>query len=218
MMSQWTKLLNSFQWVPAYTWQRITPHPARVRRPDLIIGLADHFEPAIMPGTSEGRVDRYEQERRLDRWCREYPKAVNDWRDSDGQPFRHTYFYPAEQYDQGLIDRLAEHCQAGWGELEIHLHHGQNGGDTSANTRRQLLEFRDALASRGCLSRMNGEGPPRYAFVHGNFALANSAQRPVLRSQRRDGNSRQHGLLRRLHSAGRAQSRADWQDQFALRV
>ena len=37
-----------------------------------------------------------------------------------------------------------------------------------------LVEFRDALAVHGCLSRWNGEGPPRYAFVHGNWTLANS--------------------------------------------
>ena len=41
--------------------------------------------------------------------------------------------------------------------------------------RRALVEFRDALAAHGCLSRWQGEGPPRYAFVHGNWALANSA-------------------------------------------
>jgi hypothetical protein len=175
IMNQWTKFFGSLQWTPYYLWQKMTRHSGRTGRPDLIVGLADHFEPAIVPGLG-ARAGRDEQEKRLERWCQEYPKLVNDWRDSDGQPFRHTYFYPAEQYDRGLIDRLAEHCQAGWGELEIHLHHGLNGHDTSANTRRLLLEFRDALAARGCLSRMDGLGPTRYAFVHGNFALANSAQ------------------------------------------
>jgi hypothetical protein len=87
---------------------------------------------------------------------------------------RHTYFYPAEDYDEALIDRLAEHCHAGWGEIEIHLHHGVEAPDSAENTRRTLLRFRDALASRGCLSREDGIGTPRYAFVHGNWALANS--------------------------------------------
>jgi hypothetical protein len=101
---------------------------------------------------------------------------VDAWRDDEGRPFRHTYFYPAEQYDATLIDRLAEHCHDGWGEIEIHLHHGVNTPDTRENTRRVLSEFRDALEARGCLSREDGAGPPRYAFVHGNWALANSAQ------------------------------------------
>ena len=166
--------MRSLRWAPAYVWQQLTRSSAHRGRHDLIIALADHFEPAIIP-EGGSRADRDTQENRLERWCQEYPKLVNDWRDSDGRPFRHTYFYPAEQYDAGMIDRLSEHCQAGWGEVEIHLHHGENGADTPANTRRLIVEFRDSLVAHGCLSRVNGDGPPRYAFVHGNFALANSA-------------------------------------------
>jgi hypothetical protein len=86
------------------------------------------------------------------------------------------FFFPAEQYDTELVDCLAEHCRAGWGEIEIHLHHGVEHADTAHNTRQHLTTFRDALAARGCLSVMNGSRTPRYAFVHGNFALANSMQ------------------------------------------
>jgi len=175
MMNQWGKFFRTVEWAPSYFWQKATRRRSTAGRPHLIIGLADHFEPAIVPGGSD-RADRREQERRLKYWCREYPGVVNEWRDSDGQAFRHTYFYPAEQYDRGLIERLAEHCHAGWGEIEIHLHHGQNAPDTSANTRRQIEEFREALVSHGCLARANGTGPARYAFVHGNFALANSGR------------------------------------------
>jgi hypothetical protein len=75
------------------------------------------------------------------------------------------------------MERLSEHCHAGWGEVEVHLHHGTKTPDTAENTRRQLLEFRDILARQhGCLSYVNGTGTPQYAFVHGNFALANSNQ------------------------------------------
>jgi hypothetical protein len=48
--------------------------------------------------------------------------------------------------------------------------------DTAENTRRQLVEFRDTLvAKHGSLCFLDGSGEPRYAFVHGNYALANSA-------------------------------------------
>ena len=114
------------------------------------------------------------QQQRLERWCRAYPRAFDAWRDSAGFPFVHTYFYPAEQYDPALLERLAEHCHAGWGEIEIQLHHGVDVPDTAENTRRQLVEFRDSLASLGCLSRAPGDQEPRYGFVHGNWALANS--------------------------------------------
>ena len=143
----------------------------------LIIALADHFEPAYVPGIGSARAPYPEQERRLERWCREYPKLADKWRDSAGKPFVHTYFYPAEQYDRAHIERLAALCQNGWGEIEVHLHHGVEAPDTAANTMRMLVEFRDILAEKhSCLSYLDGLGDPRYAFVHGNFALANSAR------------------------------------------
>jgi hypothetical protein len=142
----------------------------------LIIAVADHFEPSILPGKGRAHAPYAEQERRLQEWCREYPKAAGAYRDSDGRPLLHTYFYPAEQYDKPLMERLAYHCHEGWGEVEIHLHHGLEKPDTADNTRRQLMEFRDSLAfTHGCLSYVEGSSCPQYAFVHGNFALANSA-------------------------------------------
>jgi hypothetical protein len=142
----------------------------------LIFALADHFEPSINPTDGAKYVPRQEQERRVEQWSREYPKAAGEWLDHEGRPFVHTYFYPAEQYDEGLVAMLADHCHQGWGELEIHLHHGMAGGpDTAENTRRLLTEFRDLLAFRHrSLSAEEGAAQPRYAFVHGNWALANS--------------------------------------------
>jgi hypothetical protein len=111
----------------------------------------------------------------VETWCKKYPKLVERWRDSDGRPLVHTYFYPAEQYEPEIVERLAEHCHQGWGEIEIHLHHGIGQPDTAENTQRQLVEFRDALSRvHGCLSQVDGSDLPRYAFVHGNFTLANS--------------------------------------------
>jgi hypothetical protein len=168
------KVSSALRWLPSYAWQRLTRRTPR-GHVHLIFALADHFEPGIVPEDGAARAPHDEQERRLDRWCRDYPKLVDPWRDSDGRAMVHTYFYPAEQYHRGLIERLVEHCHAGWGEIEIHLHHGAEAPDTPENTRRQLVKFRDALVERQCLAYWDGSGPPRYAFVHGNFALSNSA-------------------------------------------
>jgi hypothetical protein len=169
------KLRSLFPWAPVYLWQRCTRRQTRTHPLHVIVALADHFEPSIQPDAPGTYANLREQERRLEKWCREYPRAVRAWPDAEGRIFRHTYFYPAEQYEPSLIDRLAEHCYAGWGEIEIQLHHGVRTPDTREDTRRTLLEFRDALAARGCLSQKDSAGPPRYAFVHGNWALANSA-------------------------------------------
>lgn len=172
--SRWQKLANTLRWMPAYCRQRLVRRAPQGEMVDLIFALADHFEPATVPGPGGRFADLATQQQRMERWCREYPKLVEAWPDSDGRPFRHTYFYPAEQYEAGIVAQLAEHCRAGWGEVEIHLHHGVEAPDTAANLRRVLTQFRDALAREGCLSRLEGEDRPRYAFVHGNFALANS--------------------------------------------
>jgi hypothetical protein len=169
------KISYALRWLPNYAWQSLARRAPRGTA-HLIISLADHFEPAFVPENGQARAPYDEQECRLESWCREYPKLFDTFRDADGFPFVHTYFYPAEQYERGLIDRLAQHCKSGWGEIETHLHHGVGSPDTAENTRRQLVEFRDALAfEHGCLSYLDGTGIPRYAFVHGNFALANSA-------------------------------------------
>jgi hypothetical protein len=168
--------LSYARWLPNYFWQRATRSIPR-GPVHLIIALADHFEPAIVPEDGRARASLSEQERRVETWCAEYPRAVDSWRDHEGHPLTHTYFYPAEQYDRGLVDRLAEHCHSGWGELEIHLHHGIDAPDTAEDTRRLLTEFRDALVfNHGSLSFIEGSTEPRYAFVHGNFTLANAAR------------------------------------------
>ncbi len=172
--ASWEKIRATLPWLPSYLWQRCVRHLPDVRPLHLVIGLADHFEPSVVSGAPGKRADQREQEQRLKKWCHEYPAAVGTWRDDEGRPLRHTYFYPAEEYSESLIDRLAKHCHSGWGEIEIQLHHGVEASDTKENTIRALIEFRDALAARGCLSREGGTSPPRYAFVHGNWALANS--------------------------------------------
>ncbi|HVB56499.1 MAG TPA: hypothetical protein VNE63_08725 [Candidatus Acidoferrales bacterium] len=175
-MPRTDKVLNSMRWLPAYLWQRMTRTQSRIGQNHLILALADHFEPSFLPETPGRWAPREVQHRRLEKWCRTYPKIFDAWRDSAGFPFVHTYFYPAEQYDRSLLERLAEHCHAGWGEIEIQLHHGVKVPDTAENMRRQLVEFRDSLASLGCLSRAQGNPEVRYGFVHGNWALANSCR------------------------------------------
>ncbi len=158
-----------------YIWQRLTRHRV-AGRVHLILAVADHFEPSSVPGNFGGYAPKDVQERRLDTWCAEYPTNFESFRDSTGHRFVHTYFYPAEQYDHAMLDQLADFCHGGWGEIEIHLHHGVTETTTPEATRQQLISFRDALADQhGCLSYEAGDSTPQYAFVHGNFALANCA-------------------------------------------
>src|SRR6266567_2231162 len=163
--------------LPAYAWQRLM-RPTPAGKVHLVITLADHFEPSSLPGENAGFAAKDVQQQRLDTWCDEYPRNFDRFRDNEGRAFTHTYFYPAEQYDRELVEQLARLCHGGWGEVEIHLHHGISEPASAEATRQQLVSFRDALAPQhGCLSYDDADRDhtPRYAFVHGNFALANCA-------------------------------------------
>lgn len=161
--------------LPPYFWQKFARR-APNGRVHLIVCVADHFEPSSLAGDFSGYAPMGIQQQRVEHWCATYPRSFDRFRDADGRPFIHTYFYPAEQYDRALVQQIADLCHSGWSELEIHLHHGLNAPATARETRQQIVDFRDALAKdHGCLSYAAGDTAPKYAFVHGNFALANSA-------------------------------------------
>jgi hypothetical protein len=175
------KLAWSLPWLGRYPFWRAREWARRPRGraagggPEhLIFVIANHFEPSW---TEAGHLlDLPTQVERLERWCEQAESIGRAVVDADGTPFRHTNFYPAEQYHRPLLERLSQLQADGFGEVEVHLHHGVEEPDTAANLRRQLIEFRDLLAEEHrCLSLMEGREGPMYAFVHGNFALANSA-------------------------------------------
>ncbi|HZE73314.1 MAG TPA: hypothetical protein VE135_27715 [Pyrinomonadaceae bacterium] len=169
-----TKLLDKIRWslpwlarYPFLRTGRILRRLGQSNEPyHLIFLVANHFEPETGP----------QAVRRVEKWCELARKTGDAVRDHDQTPFRHTNFFPAEQYEADLIEMLATLQRDGYGEVEIHLHHGVEQPDTAENTRRVLEQFRDCLAEQHhCLSRETLDSRPMYAFVHGNWALANSA-------------------------------------------
>src|SRR5204863_4230187 len=131
--------------------------PAAGQEVHVILCIADHYEPkfaAAPADVARGRVRR---------WIDEYPRQFGAFRDSDGRTPRHTFFFPAEEYEPEYLDALAGLCRAGYGEVEIHLHHDD---DTADNLRRTLTEFRDVLAGRhGLLARHRETGAVGYGFI-----------------------------------------------------
>jgi hypothetical protein len=154
-------------WLPSYLRQSPRRWAPPGRGPvHLLLCVADHFEPHL------GGATRAVADARLDRWVRDYPRLFGGLRDSDGRPPRHSFFYPIEDYRPDLLDPLAELCRAGFGEVEVHLHHDR---DTADHLRATLTEARDTLAGRhGQLARDRRTGAIRYGFIHGNWALDNS--------------------------------------------
>lgn len=146
------------------TGRRRTPKPGEPVH--VLLAVCDHFEPKL------GRASMDQARERVRRWVEEYPRLFSAYRDSDGRPPRHSFFYPAEEYEPEFLDDLAGLCGRGFGEVEIHLHHDN---DTAANLRRTLTEFKRVLNERhGLLSRDRTTGDVGYGFIHGNWALDNA--------------------------------------------
>jgi hypothetical protein len=140
--------------------------PRRGEPVHLLLCVADHYEPR------RGGADDETARARVDRWVEEYPRLFGGFRDSDGRPPRHTFFYPMEKYERAHLDALAGLCRAGFGEVEVHLHHE---GETPEELRAKLLLYKQTLAGRhGLLSRRRDSGAPAYGFIHGDWALDNS--------------------------------------------
>ncbi|MDB4663060.1 hypothetical protein OAE61_05445 [Verrucomicrobiales bacterium] len=154
-------MLRAFdKWLLPYLCrQRSRPHkPVHV-----FIAVCDHFEP-LHASHKEGALTR------LKTWRSRFPELVEKYRDSDGKPPKHTFFYPIEQYDSDLIGPLAELCDKTGSEVEIHLHHKN---DSPEGVEASLERGKEDLLRHGLLSR-DAEGSVRYGFIHGNWALNNS--------------------------------------------
>jgi hypothetical protein len=132
----------------------------------VLLCIADHFEAQC------GKVSPACAQERVSNWVRQYPGLFGGFRDSDGRPPRHTFFFPIDEYDADHVESLAALCRQGFGEVEVQLHHDGDGAD---NLRRNLERYKLLFAERhGLLGRRRTDGEIVYGFVHGNWALDNS--------------------------------------------
>jgi hypothetical protein len=153
-------------WVPGWLRDRAgkacRPRPSGTRH--LLFALCDHYEP--LHGERTSLTTGLE---RVARWRRRYPGLAGGFRDSSGRHPRHSFFFPGEQYDPTLVEPIAEMVEMGLGEMEIHLHHEN---DTRQSLRSSLEKTIAALATHGLVPQLRGK--PAWAFIHGNWCLANA--------------------------------------------
>ncbi len=140
-------------------WRRI-PRPTHV-----FVCVADHFEP------DNQSASLALQRARVARWVDEYGDSVKGISDSRGRAPQHTFFFPVECYRAEFLDRLSELVRAGFGDVEVHLHHDN---DSSERLREFLLQSIHLLHGRHGLLSKDAFGQLRYGFIHGNWALGNS--------------------------------------------
>jgi hypothetical protein len=130
----------------------------------LLFAICDHYEPKWAGASPSVAAERVEF------WVRTYPELARRFRDADGRPPRHSFFFPGEEYEPAYLDALGALARAGLGEVELHLHHDCDEAD---NMRRTIADYLRSYAGHGHLTR-DVDGRARYAFIHGNWALANA--------------------------------------------
>lgn len=154
---------NLHTWLRGYgrhlLHRALAPRPTGPRH--LLFALCDHYEP--LWGGASDEVGHA----RVDAWAARYP-ALGAYRDANGRPPRHGWFFPGEEYRPRFLDQLATLARAGFGEVELHLHHDN---DTAATLAPRIREHLATFAEHGHLSRVDGAF--RWAFIHGNWSLAN---------------------------------------------
>jgi hypothetical protein len=173
-MASWLEKIRSRNlqsWTTGYgRWLAASAVPrarAALRRGQVrhvLFALCDHYEPLWKT------KDRARGADRVRAWLHGYPAMTGPFRDSEGRPPRHSFFFPGEEYEAGYLDALASLARRGLGEVELHLHHD---GDTADGLRRSIQDYLDRLGSHGHFSR-SADGRLRYGFIHGNWCLANA--------------------------------------------
>ena len=157
-------------WLPAYVAGNEADTPVPPGTPiDIIFAHVDHYEPYV------GYVEQSVEEARVREWCERFPQLASRHRDADGVPPQHTFFYPYDQMDLGLLRQLSDLCYQRLGEIEVHLHHVK---DTEATL---TAKFEDCLENYARVGALVFPGSPlerRFGFIHGNWALDNSIRVP----------------------------------------
>jgi len=96
--------------------------------------MVDHYEPG------HGGVDVATEKTRVDSLLKKFPPLVRRFRDFDGRWPRRTWFFPPHYHRHGNLAKLVELCNGGYGEIELHLHHGKHAPDTAENIEATIRE------------------------------------------------------------------------------
>lgn len=156
-------LLVLSKWLPAY----ISKMLYRPQRPiHVLFCMVDHYE----PGT--GGVDAETEQKRVDFLLSVFPRLADRHRDSSGNCAKRTWFFPPHYHRHNTLKKLVMLCEGGYGEIELHLHHGKIRPDTSENLEATLIECIRAYSDFGIFGTLNGR--KAYGFIHGDWALDNS--------------------------------------------
>lgn len=165
-MSKLDHLLFHINQSVRWLWRSNTRRRRSGRPLHVVYCMVDHYEPG------HGGVDEATEKARVDSLLEKFPPLVRRYRDFDGRWPRRTWFFPPHYHRHGNLAKLVELCNGGYGEIELHLHHGKHAPDTAENLEATIRECVKDYAEFGIFGEVAGKR--RYAFIHGDSALDNS--------------------------------------------
>jgi hypothetical protein len=151
------------KWLPLYFRFRLRNKKDPIH---ILFCLVDHFEPGA--GGASIKIER----ERMRTLLTKYPLLAGKHKDFFGNIPKRTWFFPPHDHRNNNLRDLVSLCEKGYGEIELHLHHGKTQPDTSENLTKTLLQCILEYGHFGIFGSQNGR--KRYAFIHGDWALDNS--------------------------------------------
>ena len=154
---------ETYMWLPSYFSSKFKiedNYNAALRKTHLIFIICDHYE----PGFGENGIKTNRE------WLQKYKTVVENKSDSFGNKFKYTWFYAYDHKNGKVLEDLRDFARQGYGEIEFHWHH-------PTATNKEFTELLDEalvwFKSYGIFSE-DSNGRPKFAFIHGNWALDNS--------------------------------------------
>ena len=157
-------------WLPEYlrdAKRKREIYESRDRETHVIFLVVDHFEPSRRLGARGVEMVR--------EWCEAYDAIASEHGDSNGRVPQHSWFYRYDYPNRECVQILNQYVYRGFGEVEFHLHHGNDSPESFERTIREGLKWFNELGAM-----MSAEETPqsRFGYVAGNWALDNGRRRP----------------------------------------
>jgi len=127
----------------------------------VMVVIVDHFEPSRKAGADGIKAVR--------QWCERYEEIASRHSDSDDVCPQHTWFYRYDYPNFDCLNILSKYVFKGLGEIEFHLHHGN---DTPESFMAKIMEGLEWFSTAGAMTGGNGI-QKRFAYIAGNWALDN---------------------------------------------
>lgn len=156
-------LSTIFKYLKSYRTREVVKQqtPAHI-----VFCTVDHYE----PGT--GGASRHTEIERVNNLLKKYPELVAGHFDSAGNIPKRTWFFPPHYHRHFALKKLVSLCERGYGEIELHLHHGKIKPDTPENLEMTIMQCIKEYSYFGIFGYKDNK--KKYCFIHGDWALDNS--------------------------------------------